>query len=455
MDLNPLFKPKKMVVIGVSLTNESHPANVIYNKNQLRHKAEVFGVNSKGGIIRGETIYQKVSDIQEKIDLAVIVTRAEFCPSILTECIEAGVKSAIIVSGGFAETGEKALQDRLVAIAREADFPFIGPNCIGIFVPPYGDTFFIPSERIVKPEKGNVAIISQSGGVLIDYMVKFAIEGVGLSTAVSIGNKAYIGEIELLRYFKDDPETSVIAFYIEGFNENEGRDFVMAASECPKPVIVIKSGKTPGGKKAVSSHTASMAGNYEVFSSVMSQYGIVEAKDDYEFIASAEALSYYQQHIEGKIGIVTGTGGHGAMAVDICLLHGLDVPVMDEQFKDELKKKLTPTIQQIASLTNPIDLTGSAIDEDFIVATRQLSKNSQVDCILALLLPYVPGMSFDLGAKLGLVYQQEGKPIIAYVPHVERFEVLIEGLKCNSIPVSHSIEDAIHMAEAIKRYKKC
>ena len=313
MNLKSLFKPKTLAVIGVSLTNDRHPANVVYNKNNLRFQAEVFPVNDRGGVLQGEPVYARLSDIPQKVDLAVIAVRAEGVPDIMAECIETGVGGAVVISGGFAETGRTDLQDRMVSLAREAKFPFIGPNCLGIYSPPHMDTFFLPSERMVRPEMGRVALISQSGGILVDHMTKFAEEGIGLSLAVSIGNKAQIRELDLLRYFAHDPSTEVIAFYVEGFEKNEGRKFVLEAEKCSKPVIVLKTGKTPGGVRAVSSHTASMAGDYEVFSAVLSQHGVVEARDEFELVSFCEALSCYNQSIEGKIGIISVSGGHGAL----------------------------------------------------------------------------------------------------------------------------------------------
>jgi len=455
MNLKRLFKPETMVVIGVSLSNDSHPANVIYNKNHLRYKVLTYAVNGKGGTVNGETVYANIKDIPKVIDLAVIATKAEIVPSVITECIDAGVGGAVIVSGGFAETGLTDLQDRLVSIAKEADFPFIGPNCLGIYSPPLMDTFFIPSERIIRPEQGKVAMVSQSGGMLVDHMLKCASEGVGLSLAISIGNKALIREIDLLQYFRNDPETEVITFYLEGFDKNEGRRFVLAASECGKPVIVLKSGKTPGGTTAVKSHTASMAGDYEVFSSVMAQYGVVEAMDEYELVTFAEALSCYKKPIDGRIGIITSSGGHGALATDTCFAHGLQVPVFTKEMKDGLRNVLSPAVQNIASFANPVDLTGSSTDDDFIVAARFLSRTDMVDCIMLLLLPYQPGITMDLGARLSLVYEQEGKPMIAYVPHIEKYSMLVEGFMLNDIPVAHSVEDAVHMAESLRRYRAC
>jgi acetyltransferase len=455
VNLDNLFRPKTLAVIGVSLTNEKHPANVIYNKNNLRLQAKVFPVNDRGGIYQGEKVYASILEVPEKIDLAVIAARAEVVPKIMIDCIQAGVAGAVVISGGFAERGKKDLQDRLVAIAKEAEFPFIGPNCLGVYSPPYVDTFFIPSERIVRPEKGKVGLISQSGGILVDHMIKLAGEGIGLSKAVSIGNKALIRELALLDYFGDDPETNVIAFYIEGFGEREGREFVLRARRCPKPVVVLKSGKTSLGVRAVSSHTASMAGDYEVFSAVLAQHGVVEAKDQFELISFCEALSCYQRPIEGRIGIITGSGGHGAIAVDACVSHGFSVPSLSEQDQWEIRKRVSPRIQAIASFNNPIDLTGSAIDEDFIEAARFLSRKEEFDCILILLLPHIPGITSDSAARLSQVYWQEGKPMIAYVPHVEKYLMFVEGFQLNQVPVARSIEETVHMAEALRRSQPC
>lgn len=455
MDLEKLFKPNTLAVIGVSFTHENHPANIVYHKNRLRYDARTYAVNPRGGTLRGDTVYKRLTDIPESVDLAVIAVKADYVPGVIEECIEARVGGAIIISGGFAETGSANLQEKIAARAREADFPFIGPNCLGVYAAPRMDTFFIPSERMVTPARGRVTMISQSGGVLVDQLVKAAAEGVGLATAVSIGNKALIREADLLRHFANDPETDVITFYIEGFGKNEGRDFALTAAQCPKPVIVLKSGKTEAGNKAVSSHTAAMAGNYQIFSSVMAQKGVVEATDEFELIAFAESLSCYPRGIEGRIGIITGSGGHGALCTDACITHGLTVPALSDATRRVLQESLSPVLKGIASYANPVDLTGSSTDEDFLAAAKVLSRDPDVDCIIMLLLPYIPGISVDLGAKLGVIRQQEGKPIIAYLPHIEKYKIIVEGFSFYKIPVAHSVEDAVHMAEALRRNRSC
>jgi len=455
MDFHALFEPQSLAVIGVSLTNDRHPANVIYNKNRLRYPLQVFPVNPQGGKLHGEQLFRDVSEIPDEIDLAVLAVRAEYVPDVFLSCIKKGVKGAVVVSGGFAEVGRQDLQDRIAAIAREGDFPFIGPNCIGVYSPSHVDTFFVANERVVRPEPGNVALVSQSGGILVDQMIKFAAEGTGMSRAVSIGNKAMLTELDLLKYLENDPKTGVIAFYVEGFGRNEGREFVLAASTCCKPVIVLKAGKTAGGQRAVSSHTASLAGDYSVFSAVLSQYGVVEALNEQELVNFCEALSRYPQSIHGQIGIVTGSGGHGALATDVCSSFGLTVPVLPEGVQQELRNDLSPSVRSIATLSNPVDLTGSGIDDDFSAAVSRLSAMPQIDCVIVLLLPYLPGITLDLSARLSQIHQQTGKPLIAYVPHVERYRILIEGFELNGVPVAHSIEGAILMAEAMRRYRPC
>jgi acyl-CoA synthetase (NDP forming) len=454
MNLQALFKPKTMAVIGVSTSNERHPANVIYSKNHHRYPVKVFPVNPRGGTLREDPIFPAVSDIPDQIELAVIAARADYVPDILKDCIKSDVKAAIVVSGGFSEVGRVDLRDRMVAMAREAEFPFIGPNCLGIYVPNYVDSFFLPVERMVKPDEGNVAFISQSGGILVDQMIKFADEGVGLAKAVSIGNKAFVKELDLLNFFARDRETKVIAFYLEGFGKDEGREFVKAAEKCPKPVIVLKSGKSSAGQRAVSSHTASLAGDYQSFSAALSQHeGIVEALNELELVAFCESMSAYQTSIDGNIAIVTGSGGHGALAVDACSAQGLAVPELGEETKKEIEEHLSSSVKAIASIRNPTDLTGSAIDDDFVSTARALCAMPEIDCVITLLLPYLPGITMDLGSRLSAVSRLAGKPLIAYVPHVDKYRMLIEGFELNGIPVSPSIEGAVLMATALRRSK--
>ena len=205
----------------------------------------------------------------------------------------------------------------------------------------------------------------------------------------------------------------------------------------------------------LSSHTASLAGDYAAFSAAVAQHNIIEAANENELVSFCEVLSSYTRPIKGRIGIITGSGGHGAMAVDACSLAGLVVPELSDRTKAEIKNQLTESVRGIASLGNPVDLTGSAVDDDFVACARVLGASPEIDCVVVLLLPYIPGISLDIGVRLSSVSRQSGKPFIAYVPHVEKYNMLIEGFELNGIPAASSIEGAVLMAKALVRRQSC
>ncbi|MFA4916261.1 MAG: CoA-binding protein [Syntrophales bacterium] len=452
MELRKIFEPKTVAVVGVSLSNPFHPANVIYNKNHLRYEAEAFCVNPKGGTMYGQKVYRNIGEIPSQVDLAVLAIRADLVPQTIRECTEAGVSGAIVISGGFAETGRIDLENELRTLSVENDFPIIGPNCLGIYSPPYLDAFFLPHERMVVPEPGSVALISQSGGILVDLIIKLTQEDAGVSKAVSIGNKAVIDEVDLLGYFQEDPHTRVIGIYIEGFKKGRGRNFVEMMRNFTKPVIILKSGKTLGGNRAVSSHTASVAGDYTVFSELVKQSGAIEASSETAFVSYCEALSCCEKYGKRKnVCIITGSGGHGAMASDICYERGLNLVEVPESDKKELRLRLSNSIQSIASLNNPVDLTGSAVDEDFYVAVEFFLNRDYVDSVILLLLPYLPGISSDVGARLAVAFRELEKHVITYIPHVEKYGIIIEGFESNRMPVAHSVEGAVYMTAALMK----
>ncbi|OQY53033.1 MAG: CoA-binding protein [Desulfobacteraceae bacterium 4572_89] len=428
---------------------------VIYTKNHLRHPVRTYAVNPKGGQLNREPLYQTMGDIDDDVDMAVIAVRAEFVPRVIEQCIHKGVKGAVIISGGFSESGNHDLQQRVVDIAREADFPFVGPNCLGIYAPDIVDTFFLPGERIIRPKKGNIGFVSQSGGVLVDQMVKFSGQGIGVSLAVSIGNKAFLRETDMIDWFEKDLQTRVIAFYIEGFEAREGREFIKQAEVCSKPIIVLKAGKSMKGIEAVSSHTASLAGDYRTFSEVMKQHCVAEAENEYELTSFCESLSCYPKGIHGNVGIVSLSGGHGVMAADACSAQGMNIPGISPETVKNIRGKLSSEIMEIATLSNPLDLTGSCVDCDIMTSVRYLARDENIDCILALLLPYSPGISADIGASLSQVARNEGKPMIAYVPNEDKYKIIIEGFELNNIPVASSVEGAVLMAKALNRCRPC
>ena len=293
MNINRLIEPGSMAIFGISLSNPNHPANIIYRKNKKHTSTRIYCINPSGGSFHDDKIYTRIGQIKNHIDVAVLAIKSEAIPEALLECIKAGVSGAIIISGGFSEAGRHDLQNTIQEIARNHSFPVIGPNGLGVFSMPHINTLFFPDERFVHPLEGSIGLVSQSGGILVDLMIRFTQEKVGISRALSIGNKAVIDEIDALHFFQKDDRTNVIGIYFEGLSRHRGIDFINEIKGSGKPVVIFKAGKTTSSMKAISSHTAALAGDYTVFSEIIKETDAVEVFSEPEFLYACEALSYF------------------------------------------------------------------------------------------------------------------------------------------------------------------
>jgi len=456
MDLKKVFEPKRMAVVGVSINDPLNPGTVIFNKNHHEMSVETIPVNLRGGNIEGTKIFPTVLDISNPVDLAVIVIRADLVNPALEECGKAGIGGVIVISGGFAEVGNSGieLQKELIKIANEYDIALIGPNCIGVYSPPYVDTFFIPSERMLKPPPGNVAILSQSGGFIVDqFLSKYAERKIGVSAAVSIGNKAVVDEAILMEYFLKDQRTHTVAMYLEGFRPGEGRKFLDIAGEFTKNknVIVYRAGKTAGGQRAALSHTSSVAASPQLASDIFRQYRIVEAESEQEIISFAKILSLCSKPIKnGNIAVVTVSGGHGVICADLIAKYGLNLVGFTEEEQNEMRQLINPTAAHIATVTNPIDLTGSAEDIDLERVFEYILKLEKVEAVLVLTFPYPPTITMQIGRRLSNIAGEYGKPVVAYVPWLAKYDIIIEGFEINNVPVAHTVEEAVQMLKGLK-----
>ncbi|MBD3404515.1 MAG: CoA-binding protein [Candidatus Lokiarchaeota archaeon] len=454
--LKKMLSPKVTAVVGVSTSNPFSPGNVIFRKLAFENGLKTYPINPKGGMIEGVQAYKSVAEAPDDIDLVVISVPAKYVPSVLKEVAEKGIKSVIVVSGGFSETGDtgESLQKEIVEIAEKNDITMVGPNCIGVFVPETLDTFFLPSERVARPIKGSVALISQSGGWLIERLEEFAERDVGIAAAVSIGNAAQTKVTDFVKHFGKDDKVNVILCYIEGFGEGEGRAFVEAAADIAekKPVVVLKGGQSEAGHRATQSHTSSLAGNRVVASAAFKQFGVIEAIDEDEVMAFSKVFSFKPKTMKGpKVGCLTVSGGHGVIATDEADHYGLKLPMFSEEEQEKLRSQMTPSYQRIASFRNPCDLTGSASDLDYEKVLDVMLELEKVDAALLLMLPYAPGISLQVGARVANVGKRYKKTIVAYVPDLEKYEVIIRGFELNGIPVGDTIEEAVQMIHGINK----
>ncbi len=395
--IEALFNPRSIAIIGASRNPQKPGYQVLYNLKQ-KYKGKIYPVNPNADKILGLKAYPSILEVPDEVDLAVIVIPAEKVPKAAEECGEKGVKTLIVISGGFKEVGPKGaeLEEQLVSIVKKYGMRLLGPNVVGVYVPKTGvNTTFINPERQGFPEHGPIAFLSQSGAFGIAILDWATMRGIGISKFVSLGNKADIDEADLLEYLVEDKDTRVITMYIEGVEK--GKRFMEALRKTTpvKPVIALKSGRTEAGSRAIASHTGSLAGADKVYDAVFKQTGVIRAYGMEELFDMATVLALQPPARGNRVAILTVGGGSGVMATDACIELGLKVPKLSENTEEKLRKILLP----IASPHNPVDVTGSARDEHLVESVEVLMKSGEVDIIIWIPYFMVPGISEQLVEK--------------------------------------------------------
>ncbi len=363
-----IFNPKTIAVIGATEREKSVGRGLI--KNLSSSESEVYLVNPSTDTVFNRKSYSKITEIDQRIDLAIIAIPKEHVPDAVEDCIRAKVRALIIISAGFAETGEEGreAQDRIAKSLKEANIPFVGPNCLGILRPPVSlNASFAPG----SPQKGDIALISQSGALIDSIIDGSKDKHYGFSFIVSVGNAAGLSLVDYIKMADEDDNTKVITLYIEGVSD--GRELFETLKETTKPVVVIKAGKVARSKKAISSHTGSMAGEYEIFSAALRQAGAIEADSLEELFDIAKTIAW-QQKLEGNIGVVTNGGGAGVLLTDSLYNHGVSLANLSAA----TKRKIEPEMHPDYSKANPLDIVGDALPDRYEAACRGLLEQDDV-----------------------------------------------------------------------------
>jgi acyl-CoA synthetase (NDP forming) len=355
--LTPLFRPGRIAVIGASANPEKMGFQIFRNILDAGFPGEVVPVNPKGEVILGLPSVRSASDIPEGTDLAVVIIPAKLVPATMLQLGERKVRSAIVITGGFAESGEEgaALQQELVRNARRCGIRVIGPNCQGVNYPYHGVCASWPLIR----RKGEIAIVSQSGTVgaaLIDWASE---DRIGFSAFVSMGNRSDVDEADLIAYFADDPNVKVVALYIEGVKD--AGKFLSAVRKCRKPIVIFKAGRTERGRKAAESHTRSLAGKDEIYDAVFRQFGVHRASTLEELYDFSKALAYLPPPAGPNMLIVTSSGGSAIIATDVAEEEGFRV----SSLPPALAARLREILPAHCIVGNPLDLTGDTDAERY------------------------------------------------------------------------------------------
>ena len=430
--LRPLFQPESVAVIGAS-NNPAKWGFGVFNDLMVKgFGGKLYPVTRSEKEVTGVTAYGNVKDIPDPVDLAIIVIPAQYVVEAMKDCVQKGVRAAVIISAGFAEVGGqgKELQNEVTRIAREGGIRFVGPNCFGIV----NTGANLSSMGLLSPysmprvPKGPIGIISQSGNAG-GFVLQLGYQrGLGFSKFVSTGNEADLHFEDYFEYLSNDPETKVIVGYLEGLRE--GRRFFEVAKQTTtkKPVVMLKVGRTEAGSKAAHSHTGSLVGSESSYEAAFRQAGVIMV-DEFEDLLDVAVSVIHQPIPKGnRIGVVTVAGGFGVMAVDWCEKRSLSL----SQLTPETIQKLDTWLPAHWSRSNPVDLVGTLEKSYGCIGT--VLKDENVDAVLA-----ISSLGFPVGAGL------EGYP----VEFRERAQAYAQQMR--HVELTQGVAGLL---ERIKRYQK-
>ncbi|MBA7529872.1 hypothetical protein ES705_22071 [subsurface metagenome] len=382
--LQGFLNPKSVAFYGANNKGGSLAAIQIMNLIKAEYSGNVYPIHLKLDTVMGFKAYKTLSEVPEVPDLVVIVLNSKMVPQIFRECGEKGVNKIILISGGFRELiddRKNTLTEEINEIANNYGIRFIGPNCLGLFNNWYEPSNKMSSFNIAiweRLKKGNFSIASQSGTLSSHIWFDPESLDLGLSKSLSVGNEANIDLVDCLQYYKDDKETEVIGLYIEELKR--GKEFLELAREITpnKPIIAIYVGGSQGGNRALQSHTGSLAGDSKIYDAVFKETGIINTDYVQEFLDIALILSNDIIPKGNRIGIITNSGGPGAMIANNAEKHGLIVPELSSPLQEELKAMLPST----ASFKNPVDVTFDMnLPYFYITLPEMLMKSGEIDAI--------------------------------------------------------------------------
>lgn len=447
--LDTLFRPRAITVIGASREEGKVGHSLIKNLVTNGYKGTIYPVNPQAKDIMGLACYKDVSLLPLGIDLAVIAIPARLVPKTVEECGRKGISSAIVISAGFKEIGEsgRVIEQALEASAMASGVRILGPNCLGLI---NTENAMDASFAAHFPEKGDIAVLSQSGA-LCTAILDWAVENhIGFSKLISIGNKVDIDEEMLIEALGQDDETKVIVGYLEDIAN--GPHFTRTAELVTKrkPIILIKAGNTSAGSKAASSHTGSIAGAQVAYQCAFRRSGILQASSLESLFDYAQIFSYQPLLKGNRIAVVTNAGGPGIMAADAVENIGLAFASIGE----ESKKKLKEFLPVAANTSNPVDILGDAAANVYGKALKIVLEEEGVDGVVVLLTPQAMIDVNEAAEQIVKAAKDSQKPVAASFIGAHIVESGIEILQKNKIPHYPTPERAVEALSVLYDYVK-
>jgi acetate---CoA ligase (ADP-forming) len=408
--LEPFFRPRSVAVVGASKRRGSIGGELFRNILTGDFAGSVYPVNRKADSVAGVHGYGAVAEIADEVDLAVICVPGEQVLGAAEDALAAGVRAVVVISAGFAETGSEGAerQERLLALVRDHGARLLGPNCLGIASSAvHLNATFAPRSF----PAGKIGFSSQSGALGLALLEAAESTGLGLTSFVSVGNKADVSSNDLLEWWEDDDETEMVVLYLESFGNPRAFSRIARRLARRKPILALKGGSTSAGSRAAGSHTAALAGSDVAVEALFREAGVIRARTLEELIDVATLLSAQPVPRGRRVALVTNAGGLGILAADACEAAGLELP----QPSDATRSALVEVMPAEGSSANPIDLLGGATAESFAAALPPVLADPAFDAVIALFVPTVGTDEDEVGAAISraaATAEAEDKPVL-------------------------------------------
>ena len=407
-NLDALFYPESIAIIGASTKEKTVGNDVVKNLVKQGYKGKIYPVNPNADELYGVKVYHDVSEVEGEIDLAVVAIPAQFVPSVMEVAATKGAKACIVISAGFKEAGNTELEEELKKVCQKHGIALVGPNCLGAINP---EISMNASFAAQMPNEGSVAFISQSGALctsVIDYAKDM---NLGFSKFVSIGNKADVDELALISYLAQDPKTRAVMVYAEQLTDSKAVITTIkevTRGENPKPVIILKSGRTSAGASAIASHTGSLAGGDAAYEALFKQAGIIRANSVSQLFEYAQVFAKNDLSEVKKVAIITNAGGPGVLTTDEVVSNNLELAKFESKTEEALKAVLPPA----ANTHNPIDVLGDARADRYEQALKLAEKDPNVEGIIVVLTPQSMTEMEETAKAIAEVKRGTKKPIV-------------------------------------------
>jgi acetyl coenzyme A synthetase (ADP forming)-like protein len=445
----PLLYPTSVAVIGASRNPKSIGGRLFKNILMGDFTGTLYPVNPSAPFVHSIAAYPSVTDIPGPVDLAVIVVPSQHVKQAIDECGRKGVKGIVVISAGFSEVGEAALEQEIVTSARRYGMRLVGPNCMGVLNTDasisldaqFGPTF---------PPHGNVAMLSQSGALGLAILEQAADLGIGISTFVSLGNRADISANDLLLYWEDDPATDVVLLYMESFGNPRRFGRIARRVSKQKPVVVVKAGRSKAGARAAASHTGSLASLDVAVDALFRRSGVIRTNTLHQLFEVTTLLANQPLPAGRRVAVLTNAGGPGILAADAIEGQDLELPV----FSEELQGRLGQHLSGMAAAANPVDMIASAGPEEYGACLDVLLDSDEIDAVIAIYIPTAPEGTEEIVAAIRRAVAEADNDKTAIGVFMGSSARVEEGAEGSRLPVFPYPESAARALASAVQYRE-